>query len=74
MYQILHNKYLKKWQIVTIGHIFPLIQAEVNMYFSEIKGKTPEWSKVIKFVSELGLPFIVPDLGYQFQVICFRET
>jgi len=42
----------------------PQLSAEVN------RSITPEQKKVVKFKFDLGLPFMVTDIVYKFQMIC----
>jgi hypothetical protein len=39
-----------------------------------IRGITQEWKKWYSLKFELHLPFMVSDLVYKFQMICFREN
>ena len=42
--------------------------------FWQTKEHNSRMEQVVKSKVDLGLPFMVPDLVYKFQMICLRET
>jgi hypothetical protein len=60
--------------IVSIGHRYPHSQLKYTGIFRQIKGHNSRTKKVVQSKIKLDLPFMVPDLVYQFQIIRLREN
>jgi len=50
------------------------LPAKINRYFRQIKGYNSRTQKIVTFEMELGLPFIVSDFVYEFQMIPIIRT
>ena len=59
---------------MSIQHECPNFQLKQSVFPWQSKGHNFRTEKVVKYKINLGLPFMVPDLVYKFEIISFRGT
>jgi hypothetical protein len=63
----INMKLFSKWKLMLLN--------DTNIcIFWQTKEHNSRMEQVVKSKVDLGLPFMVPDLVYKFQMICLRET